>query len=723
MSLPFHNRSFPDDNFEEGEPGYMMALKLNRRRGNAARKCPVESSLAVPVSDYEPTALLLPPSPPPVKPVALPVKSLINREKKLHPDEPKRPKKPLGPYFLYAAEQRDIQRNKLEGMAAGAVSKFLSDQWKELPEASKAKYVKMAAQAREEHFEAKAKYEKELAAFYVKYPPSEEAEVPFPASASSVAESEVGLFNKVVKLKPQAITEGSDYKYWYVLTFIPDLKWAHLAPMVEVGIFGPDKAKSRGRPKWMLVDESLGKEVDISASFCIPIKARFMKHTLDADKEEWDVIDDGTTPTERKKGGTSRSLKRDEGDSVSKQNESIPRTDNATAIKSFPALNSQINVLLPLVASYPGTSNIVSVKIKGEGLDLKSLGKVMGRPKGSKNRPKVHDSEAVEISEKAKMEKSVVGLDTTIKMGRGRPKTSKNRSNSLDSQAAGSSEKLGAEKSATGFCTTVKKGRSKGPKTPQVDELLPPSKINTKPSRPSLDGLTGRLPCDSLQTPGTRKRGLSRGSAKQSKPDSLSKISSDCADQQEATSRKRKRADAKSEGSHSRSRRSAAPAFLGKAPDRAADQNEEPSGNRIRTDTKSENIPSRPRRSAAPTFLGEALDPVVSELDKIPYSSRRSSIPNNSDGRRKPSSPLTSPGSSSNAQSRRRVSCPDTLDPPRSTTKRWHPVRETRNGKVTPRARRNRSPSPGQRMSVSPKRGPARECKIKAAPMPPSPVF
>jgi hypothetical protein len=35
-------------------------------------------------------------------------------------------------------------------------------------------------------------------------------------------------------------------------------------------------------------------------------------------------------------------------------------------------------------ASYPGSSNIVSVKIKGDGLDFKSLGKDKGRPKGSK---------------------------------------------------------------------------------------------------------------------------------------------------------------------------------------------------------------------------------------------------------------------------------------------------------------------------------------------------
>lgn len=68
--------------------------------------------------------------------------------------------------------------------------------------------------------------------------------------------------------------------------------WTHLCPLQKVGTFGSDKSSSEGRSKWMLVDEKLGKEVDISAKFCIPVKARFMKRTVDADKEEWDVVDD-----------------------------------------------------------------------------------------------------------------------------------------------------------------------------------------------------------------------------------------------------------------------------------------------------------------------------------------------------------------------------------------------------------------------------------------------
>ncbi|GKY93198.1 hypothetical protein MPSEU_000287600 [Mayamaea pseudoterrestris] len=106
----------------------------------------------------------------------------------------------------------------------------------------------------------------------------------------------MSLYNKVVRLKPGVMTEGSEFTYWYVLTYIPDLKWCHLAPMKACGNFGDDKPKSSGRTKYRLVDEKLGKEVDISSSFCIPIKARAMRKTLDADMEEWDVVDDGSEP-------------------------------------------------------------------------------------------------------------------------------------------------------------------------------------------------------------------------------------------------------------------------------------------------------------------------------------------------------------------------------------------------------------------------------------------
>ena len=61
--------------------------------------------------------------------------------------------------------------------------------------------------------------------------------------------------------------------------------------MIQDGVFGPERKKSQGRPRWRLVDESLGQELDISSMFCIPVKSRTMKKTADADKEEWDILD------------------------------------------------------------------------------------------------------------------------------------------------------------------------------------------------------------------------------------------------------------------------------------------------------------------------------------------------------------------------------------------------------------------------------------------------
>lgn len=97
------------------------------------------------------------------------------------------------------------------------------------------------------------------------------------------------------------------------MTYIPDLKWCHLAPLIQVGTFGSDKRTSEGRPKYKLVDESLGHEVDISAGFCIPVKSKSMRKTLDADKEEWDVMEDNKDKTTKitRRTSTSRGVKRE----------------------------------------------------------------------------------------------------------------------------------------------------------------------------------------------------------------------------------------------------------------------------------------------------------------------------------------------------------------------------------------------------------------------------
>jgi len=93
------------------------------------------------------------------------------------------------------------------------------------------------------------------------------------------------LFNRVVRI------DGEDaYEYWYVLTFIPDLQWCHLAPLQRRGEFEAPSA-SAGRTRWMLVPEEEGGEIDVSARRCHIMQAREMKKTkANADEEEWDIL-------------------------------------------------------------------------------------------------------------------------------------------------------------------------------------------------------------------------------------------------------------------------------------------------------------------------------------------------------------------------------------------------------------------------------------------------
>ena len=96
------------------------------------------------------------------------------------------------------------------------------------------------------------------------------------------------LFNKVVRIEGETKT----YTYWFVLTYLPDLQWCHVAPLEARGTFGDAAGASAGRPKWMLVAEDEGGEIDVSAARCHIVEAKEMKRgEIDADKEEWDIPD------------------------------------------------------------------------------------------------------------------------------------------------------------------------------------------------------------------------------------------------------------------------------------------------------------------------------------------------------------------------------------------------------------------------------------------------
>ena len=79
-----------------------------------------------------------------------------------------------------------------------------------------------------------------------------------------------------------------------MLTYLPDLQWCHVAPLATRGTFseaGP-RGISAGRPRWMLVAEEEGGEVDVGAGRCTIMDAIEMVETKEnADEEEWDIVD------------------------------------------------------------------------------------------------------------------------------------------------------------------------------------------------------------------------------------------------------------------------------------------------------------------------------------------------------------------------------------------------------------------------------------------------
>lgn len=364
--------SFPDREFEEPEPSYMMARKLNRRKQKDRHVRPFAESLKTSVLGYEPTSLLLPASPPPAMQVAATksaAKSTVKRKR--HPNMPKPPNRPLTAYTIFATEQRALGENDCRPDTAKAIRGL----WNDLPSEVKAVYEEEAAKAKSRYLQELVQYEKDLAAFHDSYPNyAQQMENKALLPPSTIEQSiKFSLYNKVVRLKEGAITEGTDYTYWYVLTFIPDLKWCHLAPMIEDGTFGSDKPRVEGRPKWRLVDESLGHEVDISSSFVVPIRSKSMRKTLDADKEEWDIIDDGTDPT--KPSITPRFLGTGpSNDSTFARRLSCaakPRGERASRTKTL-ATDGAVAESPNLLATLPGSGLLTTVRLVGKNIFVAS---------------------------------------------------------------------------------------------------------------------------------------------------------------------------------------------------------------------------------------------------------------------------------------------------------------------------------------------------------------
>ena len=274
--------TFPDTNPEEEEPSYMMALKLDRKKGRVALEKPVAASLSVRMNPYLPDQAgvdeLLLRHDTPIAPV-------FSQTKKLQP--PKKPKRPTTSFGHFSSEIRSNLPNELKGKVFGAINSYIAEQWRLLTDEDKVPYIEKFEESKAAFADAMRKYELELANF--------KREVPL--DTTGLLGQDTFLLEKVVKLKSNCgISGASKYDYYYVLTFIPDLQWVHLIPMIKAGEFDNKHPEICGRPIWKLVGEDTGKEIDTTASVCEAVTARTMNNSANADDEHWDIYDRGEIP-------------------------------------------------------------------------------------------------------------------------------------------------------------------------------------------------------------------------------------------------------------------------------------------------------------------------------------------------------------------------------------------------------------------------------------------
>jgi len=287
-SIAYSHWTFPDAADEEDDdPSYMMALKLDRKKGQEAKVKPVADSLAVTMQPYVPEAtgvkeLLLQTE----APKATRLAPVFTGKKPLK--EPKKPKRPMSSYAHYTVEARSSMTVQLQGKSIVEINKILSEKWKAMSDEDKLPYQEKFEASKAAYNEAMKKYEAEMDRFRRESP----------MDTSDIGGGvDTSLLEKVVKLKSaDGLSGASKFEYYYVLTFIPDLQWVHLIPMRKVGVFGPEHRDAKGRPIWMIVGEDEGKEMDTTASLCKPVTALTMKNSADADDEQWDIYDNGEVP-------------------------------------------------------------------------------------------------------------------------------------------------------------------------------------------------------------------------------------------------------------------------------------------------------------------------------------------------------------------------------------------------------------------------------------------
>ena len=220
---------------------------------------------------------------------------------------PPKPKRASSSYLCYANSERDTVASELAADSNGltAVARELGARWNVMSRRERRKY--------EDEAERDARrYERELREYnrqvqkIPKPPPKprrkKKQRPPRPVAGAPVAsprgarssplagrpgnQGPTNFFNKVVTVKGESLV--GDYDYFFVLTYIPDLQWCRLAPLVQDGVFGRDRGARKGWPRWVLAKDE-GSEMDVSASRCKVCRTKAVNRSADADAEEWEI--------------------------------------------------------------------------------------------------------------------------------------------------------------------------------------------------------------------------------------------------------------------------------------------------------------------------------------------------------------------------------------------------------------------------------------------------
>jgi hypothetical protein len=428
--------------------------------------------------------------------------------------------------------------------------------------------------------------------------------------------------------------------------------------MVQDGTFGPDKRKAEGRPKWKLVDEELGKEVDISSSYCIGIKSRAMKNTIDADREEWDIIDDGSDAWGR--NPTPRKFNRKQSSSSQL---SVPRNRASAPIKpSAKRVRVMRGELPPLLAYLPNsTRKNTTVKLVGKNLCDKDYDYPIKRARGRPRKLKSVNDSLVALEEESSRLKSSQADSKIVAEGtdssKGTQKHQKEQKtgpasgtpftlpsfgffgsysapsklssrataaarglfNALPRQLQLGSQELSFQMLKQRAChgshhaAGAKRGAPRGPRMLKdldwsLKESASSTSRQTRRSQPSASQ-------DEEKTPRTTSLSPRRSEPHSGKLPVLSSYSRRLPESMKSPdsparrgSPKRKNAPEQSEeipvrSSPCRPKRKSAPTFLGE--------------NASSIEAPLRSSPSRPKRSSAPTFLGEDTSS-DSDLDELP---------------------------------------------------------------------------------------------------------